>query len=70
MARRTDEPRDRKVWVYLTADEHEQLTGLAAALDMTVSSIVRASALGNLKVNGSYLDAEPKDCHGKPSEGK
>lgn len=48
MARRTDEPRDKKVWVYLTQAEHTQLTELAAALDMTVSALVRASALGTL----------------------
>lgn len=49
MARRTDEPRDHKVWVYLTEAEHDQLSRLAAALDMTLSALVRSSALGTLK---------------------
>jgi len=48
MARRTDEPRDRKVWVYLTQREHDQLTTLAATMDMTVSALMRSSALGTL----------------------
>lgn len=51
MARRTDEPRNHKVFVYLTEAEHEQLKTLAGSLDMTVSSLVRASSLGVLSMS-------------------